>query len=159
MQARSTPLALVASDVAPRERPSNAPAPFVPLLEGRVKRALGEPFGLANFGVNLTQLAPGARSSLRHAHSRQDEFIYILEGQPSLVTEAGKTTLAPGMCAGFRAGSGDAHCLVNETDQDVVYLEIGDRAAGDQVAYPDADLQAEFLPGAWKYSHKDGSPW
>ena len=98
-------------------------------MAGRDKRPLGDLFGLTNFGVNITRLAPGGASALRHAHTKQDEFVYILEGRPTLVTDAGRTALDPGMCAGFKAGSGDAHCLVNETGADVVYLEIGDRTA------------------------------
>jgi len=159
MDETPTPVALIASEVAPRPKPSTAPAPFVPLLQGREKRALGERFGLGNFGVNLTRLAPGARSALRHAHSRQDEFVYILEGRPTLVTDAGPTALAPGMCAGFRAGAGDAHCLVNETQEQVVYLEVGDRTDGDEATYPEEDLRAEFSAGIWRYFHKDGTPW
>lgn len=129
-------------------------------MEKRAKRPLGELFGLANFGVNLTRLAPGGISSLRHAHAKQDEFVYVLEGDPTLVTDAGETPLAPGMCAGFRAGTGDAHHLVNRTTRDVVYLEIGDRSAGDLVTYPDDDLQAQLGPdGKWRYSRKDGTPY
>jgi len=154
-----SPLALHAAEVAPRAIPSSAPAPFVALLQGREKRALGERFGLHNFGVNLTRLEAGARSALRHAHSLQDEFVFILEGRPTLVTDSGSTPLAPGMCAGFRAGTGDAHCLVNETPEPVLYLEVGDRSNGDEVTYPDDDLRAEFSAGAWRYTHKDGSPW
>jgi len=129
-------------------------------LWGRDKKALGDPFGLANFGVNLTRLAPGARSALRHAHSRQDEFVYILEGAPTLVVESGETVLRPGMCAGFKAG-GAAHHLVNRSEADVVYLEIGDRSAGDKVSYPDDDLVLAAAPdGATRRAlHKDGTPW
>lgn len=152
-------VAVNATEVTPREKPSNAPAPFIALFRGREKRALGEKFGLANFGVNLTSLAPGARSALRHAHSRQDEFIFVLEGYPTLVTDSGKSPLAPGMCAGFRAGTGDAHCLINETPEHVVFLEVGDRTLGDEVTYPDEDLKAVFSPGSWQYFHKDGTPW
>lgn len=105
------------------------------------RTALGNSFGLENFGVNLTYLPPGAISALRHAHSRQDEFVYILAGNPLLRTEEGETMLAPGMCAGFRAGSGNAHHLVNLTGEVVVCLEIGDRAEGDVVSYPDSTAQ------------------
>ncbi len=84
-------------------------------MAGREKRTLGDLFGLANFGVNLTRLAPGATSARRHAHAKQDEFIYVLEGSPMLVTDEGKTALSPGMCAGFKSGSGNAHCLLNES--------------------------------------------
>ena len=92
---------------------------------------MGDPFGLTIFGVNLTTLKPGAMSALRHAHTKQDEFIYILEGHPMLVTDEGETPLKPGMCAGFKAGTGNAHHLVNRGQQDVIYLEIGDRTPGD----------------------------
>lgn len=101
---------------------------YLPMLaarvEGREKRPLGDLFGLTNFGVNLTRLLPGAASSLRHAHSKQDEFIYVLEGSPTLHTDEGKQRLLPGMCAGFKAGSGNAHSLINETTEDVLYLEV-----------------------------------
>ena len=153
------PVARVALDVPPRARPSNFPEPFAARMAGRVKRALGDAFGLGQFGVNLTRLAPGAVSALRHAHSRQDEFIYILQGRPTLRTSAGRTVLEPGMCAGFKAGSGDAHHLVNESDGDVLYLEVGDRAHGDETQYPDDDLQAVLVNGQWRFAHKDGTPY
>ncbi|PPE75035.1 cupin [Solimonas fluminis] len=149
--------AIAATDVAPRAKPSNYPEPFASRVSGRQKRALGEAFGLRNFGVNLTRLQPGAISALRHSHSRQDEFIYILEGHPVLVTDQGETPLEPGMCAGFRAGSGNAHHLVNRGDELVVYLEVGDRTRGDSVNYPDDDLAAVIGPdGGWQFAHKDG---
>lgn len=157
------PIAITAEHVMPRAKKSLYPQPIAePLaaqLNGREKRPLGDAFGLQNFGVNLTRLAPGAISALRHAHSRQDEFIYILRGCPTLYTDAGATPLAPGMCAGFKAGSGDAHRLVNETTAVVDYLEIGDRLDGDQVVYPDDDLQASFVAGCWRFFHKDGTPY
>lgn len=128
-------------------------------MRGRNKHPLGDIFGLKNFGVNLTRLAPGAISALRHAHSRQDEFVYILEGHPVLITDAGETPLSPGMCAGFRAGSGDAHQLVNRSAGEVVYLEIGDRSAGDSGTYPDDDLQAVLVGGHWRFTRKDGTPY
>lgn len=152
------PVALRAAELAPRTR-SLYPEPFAARVAGREKRALGDPFGLRNFGVNLTRLPPGAQSALRHAHSRQDEFVYVLEGRPTLITDRGRTALAPGMCAGFPAGSGDAHCLVNETDRDALYLEVGDRTAGDAVEYPDDDLVAVFADGRWSFARKDGTPY
>lgn len=150
--------ALIALDVDPR-RGSNYPLPFAERVSGREKRALGDKFGLNNFGVNLTRLAPGAMSALRHAHAKQDEFIYVLAGEPTLITNIGETQLKPGMCAGFRAGSGDAHHLVNMTTQDVMYLEIGDRTPGEDVVYPDDDVAAVFIDGKWQFTHKDGSPY
>lgn len=154
------PVAIVAAEAAPRARATNYPEPFASRMAKRQKRPLGDLFGLSNFGVNLTRLAPGAISALRHAHSKQDEFIYILEGRPILVTDAGETQLAPGMCAGFKAGTGDAHHLRNTTAEDVVYLEVGDRTPGDAGTYPDDDIRAVLgADGKWTFTHKDGTPY
>lgn len=154
------PVAVEAEAVPPRAKPSNYPEPFASRVKGRVKRALGDVFGLQGFGVNLTRLRPGAMSALRHAHHVQDEMIYVLEGHPTLITDAGETELAPGTCAGFRGGSGDAHHLVNRSDADVVYLEIGDRRPGDGATYPDDDIAAVMGDdGKWRFTHKDGSPY
>jgi uncharacterized cupin superfamily protein len=152
-------IAIHANDVAPRYKPSNYPEPFAARMAGREKRQLGDAFGLSNFGVNLTRLAPHAVSSLRHSHSRQDEFVYILEGRPTLCTDEGNTPLSPGMCAGFKAGTGNAHQLINNTDETVVYLEIGDRMPGDQGVYPDDDIRAELQDGKWHFTRKDGTPY
>src|SRR5688500_19543983 len=114
MSNASHPVALVAAEAPARTRASNYPEPFASRMAGRRKHPLGELFGLKNFGVNLTRLAPNAVSALRHAHSKQDEFVYVLQGHPTLHTDEGRTQLAPGMCAGFRAGTGNAHCLINE---------------------------------------------
>jgi uncharacterized cupin superfamily protein len=153
-------VAVVAAEAAVRDRASNYPEPFASRMAGRIKRPLGDLFGLTNFGVNLTTLRPGAVSSLRHAHSRQDELVYILEGEPTLVTDDGETVLRPGMAAGFKAGSGNAHHLVNRTDHDVVYVEVGDRAERDTVSYPDDDIRAALAAdGRWRFVHKDGRPY
>src|SRR5262249_42367 len=133
--------------------------PFKSRVKGREKRRLGDAFGLANFGVNLTCLRPGAVSSVRHFHTKQDEFVYILEGAPTLVTDTGPMKLAPGMCAGFRDGSNDGHHLKNDSDTDVWYLEIGDRGAGDTAIYPDDDLALTHKNGVLSYIHKDGTPY
>ncbi len=153
------PVAILAAEAPARAKPSNYPEPFYSRMRMRQKRPLGDLFGLANFGVNLTRIAPGGASALRHAHTRQDEFVYILEGEPTLVTDAGRTQLKPGMCAGFKAGTGDAHHLRNETGEDVVYLEIGDRTPGDRATYPDDDIAAAVVDGKWRFTHKDGTPY
>jgi len=153
------PVAIVAAEAPLRAKPSNYPEPFASRMAGRQKRPLGDVFGLANFGVNLTQLLPGAVSALRHAHSRQDEFVYILQGYPTLHTDEGRTRLSPGMCAGFKAGSGNGHHLINDTADPVVYLEVGDRTPGDEGSYPDDDLKALMVDGQWKFAHKDESPY
>lgn len=155
----ATPVAAIAADVPSRTTRSIYPAPFAASFDGRDKKALGNFFGLSNFGVNLTRLAPGAASSLRHAHTRQDEFVYVLEGELVLYTDEGATTLSAGMCAGFRAGSGNAHRLVNASPRDALYLEVGDRSAGDEANYPDDDLVARLDAGAWRFFHKDGTPY
>ena len=155
----SFPTALDAAGVPPRAKRTNYPEPFASRMQGREKRPLGDLFGLGNFGVNLTRLAPGGQSSLRHAHSRQDEFVYILEGFPTLHSDEGRVRLAPGMCAGFRAGTGNGHHLINETAEDVVYLEVGDRLPGDEASYPDDDLEAALADGKWRFVHKDGTPY
>jgi uncharacterized cupin superfamily protein len=155
----SRPVALLAADVPPRAKVSNYPEPFFSRMKGRDKRPLGDLFGLMNFGVNLTRLKPGGSSSIRHAHTKQDEFVYILAGRPTMITDAGRTALKAGMCAGFRAGTGDAHQLVNETDEEVVYLEIGDRTDSDAVTYPDDDLAVVTIDGRRVMAHKDGTPY
>lgn len=159
MSEKSNPVAVTAADVPARSRPSVYPEPFASRMAGRAKRQLGDLFGLTNFGVNLTRLAPNAVSALRHAHTKQDEFVYILQGRPTLHTDEGRTQLSPGMCAGFRAGTGNGHRLINETTEEVVYLEVGDRTPGDEGSYPDDDLKALLVEGKWKFVHKDGKPY
>lgn len=157
----SYPVALFAAEVAPRARKSVYPEQLAHRIGERIKRPLGDPFGLTVFGVNLTTLKPGAMSALRHAHEKQDEFVYILEGHPTLVTDEGETPLKPGMCAGFKAGTGNAHHLVNRGQHDVVYLEIGDRSPGDGASYPDDDLRVLKSDDGQRrvFVHKDGAPY
>ena len=150
--------AVPAFDIAPRAKPSNYPEPFASRVAGRTKRALGDAFGLQTFGVNLTELAPGGQSALLHRHSKQDEMIYVLQGSPTLRTEHGEQVLSPGMCAGFPSG-GVAHHLLNRTDEPVLYLEIGDRTPGDEASYPEDDLKAVLVDGAWVFTGKDGTPY
>ncbi|MGE0099517.1 MAG: cupin domain-containing protein [Hydrogenophaga sp.] len=153
------PVSIRADEAPLRTKPSNYPEPFASRMAGRQKRPLGDLFGLTNFGVNLTRLAPGAVSSLRHAHSHQDEFIYVLQGHPTLHTDDGRRRLSPGDCAGFKAGSGNGHRLINDTTDEVVYLEVGDRTRGDTAQYPDDDIVAEHDGVRWRFHHKDGHPY
>jgi uncharacterized cupin superfamily protein len=160
MSEKSMLIAVVAADVAPRTKPSNYPEPFASRMAGREKRALGDVFGLSSFGVNQTRLQPGAQSALRHAHTKQDEFVYILQGVVILVTDEGETMLTAGMCAGFKAGTGNGHQLINRSNADVIYLEVGDRTAGDSASYPDDDLQAVMgSDGQWQFLHKNGEKY
>jgi uncharacterized cupin superfamily protein len=150
---------LRARDAPAKKTRSSYPEPYASRMALREKRPLGDLFGLTNFGINLTRLEAGGVSALRHSHSRQDEFIYVLKGSPTLITDAGETVLEPGVCAGFKAGSGDAHQLVNRTSSEVLYLEVGDRTAGDSVTYPDDDLKAALADGKWRFTKKDGTPY
>jgi uncharacterized cupin superfamily protein len=159
MAGKPYPIAIVADEAPARTRASNYPEPYASRMAGRRKQPLGDLFDLTNFGVNLTRLEPGAVSALRHAHTKQDEFIYILHGYPTLHTGEGRTKLSPGMCAGFKAGTGNGHQLINETADEVVYLEVGDRTPGDEGSYPDDDLKAMMVDGKWQFAHKDGSPY
>jgi len=127
-------------------------------MAGRLKHPLGDLFGLRNFGVNLTELMPGAVSSLLHRHTRQDEFIYVLEGELTLVTDEGELVVTPRMCAGFAAG-GLAHQIVNRLAAVGIYLEIGDRSPDDAVSYPADDLIAVREDDGWLFTRKDGSPY
>jgi len=136
------------------------PMPYATQVEGRIKRRLGDHFGLKNFGVNLTQLQPGSVSALMHSHARQDEFIYILEGRCIARLGDDEYPLGPGDCFGFPAGTGLAHQLVNRGDATVSYLEIGDRTPNERVEYPYDDLAfAEGADGTMVLVHKNGSPY
>lgn len=159
MSERPKLAAVLATEIPPRPKGTIYPDIFAVRVRGREKRALGDFFALQNFGVNLTRLAAGSESALRHAHGTQDEFIYVLEGTPTLVTNSGEQELEPGMCAGFRAGTGDAHHLVNRSSSDVLYLEVGDRTPGESVVYPDDDLKLDWVEGGWRVGKKDGSAY
>lgn len=159
MTGSKAPAAVVAAEVPPRTKPTNYPEPFAGRMERREKRALGDFFGLTNFGVNLTRIAPGGQSALMHTHSRQDELIYILEGEAVLATPSGETPLSAGMCAGFPA-RGEPHHVLNRSDRDLVILEIGDRTDGDMGSYPHDDIQAVMgADGKWCFTRKDGTPY
>ncbi len=137
---------------------SSYPAPFQAVCATRIKRALGDAAGLSRFGVNLVHLNPGDWSAQRHWHSHEDEFVYVLEGELTLVTDAGEQILAPGMAAGFPAGVEDGHCLVNRGSAVAVYLEVGDRSREDRVRYPDIDLIAETHDGGRHFTNRKGEP-
>ena len=151
------PAVIAAAEVPLRTKPSNYPEPFASRMARRQKRALGDFFGLTNFGVNLTRIAPGGESALMHTHSKQDELVYVLEGEAVLATPSGETRLTAGMCAGFPA-RGEAHHILNRSDGDLVILEIGDRPEGDEGSYPQDDIQAVMgADGKWRFTRKDGT--
>jgi len=138
---------------------SGYPEPFKAPVAARRKQRLGDALGLKHFGVNLTTIPPGTASALRHWHSHEDEFIYIVSGELVLVTNDGEQPLTAGMCAGFPAGKPDGHCLVNRTRTDAVYLEVGDRRPEDAVTYPDDDIAGQATPQGRRFTRKDGSPY
>ena len=134
------------------------PPPFDEHCRGRERTRLGDAAGLTQFGVNLLRLRPGAWSSQRHWHGREDELVYVLEGEVTLVSDAGEEVLRPGDCAGFKAGDPDGHCLQNRSDRDAVVLEVGTRSgAGEAVVYPDIDLRIFEDTPAGRYAHADGT--
>jgi uncharacterized cupin superfamily protein len=136
------------------------PPPFDARVNGRYRRRLGELFGVGNFGVNLTELAPGTCSALSHHHTKQDEFVYVMQGTLVLLLDGEAFTLNAGDCYGFKAGNGIGHQLVNRSDAPATYLEVGDRTPGDAVEYPDDDLKLLDKPdGSWQVFHKDGRPY
>jgi uncharacterized cupin superfamily protein len=149
---------IAAIDVAPRTKPSNYPEPYFSRMAKREKRQLGDHFGLTVFGVNLTRIMPGGETALLHIHTKQEEFLYVIEGNPTLVTDKGETGMQPGMCVGFPP-NGQAHHLVNRTDKDVLILEVGDRPQGDEGRYPNDDILAVMQDGKWVFTHKDGTPY
>ena len=143
----------------PERRGSGYPEPFRSRMGDRVKRRLGDACGLTRFGVNLVTLGPGGQSALRHWHTREDEFVYVLEGEVVLVTDAGEQVLRAGDCAGYPAGRSDGHHFVNRSGAPARYLEVGNRDPADQAFYPDDDLQMAGDRENVRYVHKDGSAY
>jgi uncharacterized cupin superfamily protein len=135
------------------------PEPFRSAVDGRSRQRLGNAVGLDQFGVNLTRLAPGAASSLRHWHRNEDEFVYVLEGEVVLVEDGGEVLLRPGDAAGWKAGVADGHCLINRSDRIAVFLEIGTRAEREQAIYSDIDMRYERDGSKRLYLHRSGEPY
>jgi uncharacterized cupin superfamily protein len=148
---------LINPENVPEQTETNYPEEFKSVVVGRYRKRLGDAAGLKNFGVNLTRLLPGSCSALRHWHTKQDEFIYVVSGELVLVTNAGEEILSAGMSAGFPDGVANGHHLINRSNAEAVYLEIGDRTSDDEVDYPDVDLIAKSSPEGWVFTRKDGS--
>src|SRR5262245_6930984 len=153
------PPALDPASVSPRSS-SGYPEPFRSRVLPREKRALGDPLGLTKIGVNLTTLPPGKESSMRHFHTREDELVFVVEGEVVLVTDEGEQLLCAGMCAGFPAGTKNGHQLVNRSQRPARYLEISNRDALDSAEYPDVDLAyGKAADGKAIFTHKDGTAY
>jgi uncharacterized cupin superfamily protein len=142
----------------PAQQIASYPKEFAPVISGREKQKIGDAAGLTQFGVNITRIKPGSASALRHWHEQEDEFIYLLEGELVLQEDAGETVLKAGDAAGFKAGSGVGHCLVNRSGHDAVYLEVGTRAESERVHYPDVDFMMERDGIGRRYFRKSGEP-
>ncbi len=138
---------------------SNYPEPYRRAVEGRERKRLGNAVGLDQFGVNLTTLKPGAWSSQRHWHEAEDELVYTLKGEVVLCEDGGETVLGPGDAAGWKANAGNGHCLVNRTQRDAVFLEIGTRSKKERVVYPDIDMRMERDASGPRYLHESGEPY
>ncbi len=136
---------------------SGYPEPYRSRVLPREKRQLGDALGLTKIGINQTTLPPGKESSMRHWHTHEEEFIYVLSGEVVLCTDAGEQTLTAGMCAGFPLGTSDGHQLVNRSAAPAVYLEVSNRDAADRAFYPDVDLQFHGVKAAVLFTRKDGS--
>lgn len=143
----------------PERRGSRYPPPFNEPCLGRRNRNLGDPFGLKDFGVHLLTLEPGVWSSQRHWHTHEDELVYVLEGTPTLVTDEGETPLAPGAVAGFPAGTGNGHHVVNRSDAPATLLVVGSRKKDDDCYYSDIDLQLLQRAAGGGFARKSGEPY
>ena len=146
-------------DAAPVRTGSMYPSPYREMMAGRSSLRLGEAGGLTQFGANLVILAPGARSSLRHWHRHEDEFVMVTQGECLLHLDAGPTLMRAGDCAAFPAGRADGHCLENRTDAEARFLVIGTRAPQEVVTYSDVDMIIETVGGAARFTHRDGTDW
>jgi uncharacterized cupin superfamily protein len=140
-------------------RGSGYPEEFAHGIEGRIKRALTDAQGLTQFGVNLTTLEPGAMSSHRHWHVKEDECVYVLDGELVLVTDQGECVLHPGMAAGLPAGEANGHHLVNRSAAPATYLEIGTRSKDEDATYSDIDMRAKKRDGTFRFFTKAGEPY
>ena len=143
----------------PEKTGSIYPAPYAEQMAGRASLRLGQAGGLTQFGVNLVTLDPGARSSLRHWHQNEDEFVMVTEGQLMLVQDDGETPMGPGECAAFPAGDGNGHHFVNRSDRIAQFLVVGSRAPREVATYSDVDMKVEMAGGKATFTYRDGTPW
>ncbi len=133
------------------------PEPYASMMQGRSSLRLGDAGGLTQFGANLVMLEPGALSSLRHWHLNEDEFVWVVEGECTLVQDAGETVMSPGDCAAFPAGSSDGHHFINRSDRPARFLVVGSKAKHEVATYSDVDLMVEMEGGKARFTHKDGT--
>jgi len=146
-------------DAIPLDSATNYPPPFNKAVEGRARKRLGRAAGLTQFGVNICTLRPGAASSQRHWHENEDEFVYVLSGEVVLAEDGGETILRPGDAAGWKAGVENGHCLINRSNSDAVFIEVGTRAESERAHYSDIDMQIVRDESGFNYLHRNGEPY
>jgi uncharacterized cupin superfamily protein len=146
-------------DKIPIDTATGYPSPFNKAVEGRSRKRLARFAGLVQFGVNICTLKPGAASSQRHWHEKEDELVYVLEGEVVLREDDGETVLRPGDAAAWKAGVTNGHCLINRSDRDTVFIEVGTRAAADRAYYSDIDMMVARDEKGARYSKKNGQPY
>lgn len=146
-------------DAVPTDASTNYPKPFDKVVQGRSRKRLARAAGLTQFGVNICTLKPGAASSQRHWHENEDEFVYVLEGEVVLVEDGGETVLKPGDAAAWKAGIANGHTLVNRTNRDAVFIEVGTRAASERAHYSDIDMMVTRDDKGFRYTRKNGEPY
>ncbi len=135
------------------------PDQYKPLVPGRAKKVIGDSLGLKNYGVNIVKLEPGGCSSVRHWHTRQDEFIYVIEGEITVVNDDGEFIMSAGMVAGFPGGAENGHHMFNRAEKDAIFMEVGDRLPGDSVDFSDVDLLSRQLKAGWQFTNRKGKPF
>lgn len=143
----------------PAQQIASYPKQFAAVISGREKQRIGDTVGLTQFGVNITRIKAGAASALRHWHEQEDEFVYVVEGELTLIEDGGETVLRAGDAAGFKAGVANGHHLVNKSQRDALYLEVGTRAKRERAHYPDVDLVGDKDERGFRFSHRSGEPY
>jgi uncharacterized cupin superfamily protein len=146
-------------DKIPVDNSTNYPKPFDKVVLGRSRKRLARAAGLGQFGVNICTLKPGAASSQRHWHENEDELVYVLEGEVVLREDGGETVLKPGDAAAWKAGVANGHCIVNRTNRDAVFIEVGTRAESERAHYSDIDMQVVRDASGFNYTNKAGKPY
>jgi uncharacterized cupin superfamily protein len=156
------PMPVIDPAKVPVKTGSIYPEPYASMMRGRSSLRLGEAGGLTQFGVNLVMLEPGAMSSLRHWHHNEDEFVWVVEGECTLIQDGGATLMRPGDCAAFPAGNPDGHHFQNRSDKPAKFLVVGTKAPQETAVYSDVDMMVHLSPGEKgkaEFTHKDGTPF
>ena len=145
-------------DMVPVKTGSIYPDPYAVEMAGRSSLRVGDAGGLTQFGANIVILEPNAKSSLRHWHMNEDEFVMVSQGKVTLIDDHGETPMSVGDCATFPAGDQNGHHFVNRSEAEVRFLVIGTKAPTEVATYSDIDLMVEIGDGQFEFKRKDRSP-